>query len=100
MNLYLVFMIIGMAQLLQLIRKWETSLFNKYFLFKVALEVEEVEVVASEEEEEVVDSEVSMRKMPLNNWICSSMLSVRFFPFRFISLPTSMANTGMFLALA
>lgn len=49
--------------------------------------MEEVEVGASEEEEEVVDSEVSMRKMPLNNWICRSMLSVRFFPFRFISLP-------------
>lgn len=59
-----------------------------------------MEVGASEEEEEVVDSEVSMRKMPLNNWICRPMLSVRFFPFRFISFPTSMANTGMFLALA
>lgn len=29
--------------------------------------MEEVEVGASEEEEEVVDSEVSMRKIPLNN---------------------------------
>lgn len=38
-------------------------MFNKGFLFKVASEVEEVEVGASEEEEEaVVDSEVSMRK--------------------------------------
>lgn len=37
------------------------SLFNSYFLFKVALEEEEVEVGASEEEEEVVDSEVSRR---------------------------------------
>lgn len=59
-----------------------------------------MEVGASEEEEEVVDSEVSTRKMPLNNWICRRMLSVHFFPFRFISFPTSMANTGMFLALA
>lgn len=59
-----------------------------------------MEVGASEEEEEVVDSEVSTRKMPLNNWICRQVLSVHFFPFRFISFPTSMANTEMFLALA
>lgn len=61
MNLYLVFVIVGVVQSLQFVRKWE-AIINSYFLFKVVLEVEEEEVGASEEEEEVADSEVSMTR--------------------------------------
>lgn len=61
MNLYLIFMIIGIVESLQFIRKWE-AIINICFLFKVVLEEAEEEVGASEEEEEVADSEVSVTR--------------------------------------
>lgn len=62
MNLYLIFMIIGIVESLQFIRKWE-AIINICFLFKVVLEEAEEEAAgASEEAEEAADSEVSVTR--------------------------------------